>query len=355
MICRVAYVLKDYPRLSQTFVLNEIVGLLSRGIDVLVLALNHSGEVIHHELAKSSQVTGRIIFHLESFERALTAFSPDLIHAHFATIATETALRLGAKLGIPVTFTAHGYDIFRSPPPNFSARANLAARVITVSKANQRYLVERLGVNPNQITVIPNGVDTSYFAPNLIQTNHTVPQIVCVARLEPVKQHQILLAACALMKTGGISYRCTIVGDGSCRESLHALRDSLQLRDHVEFTGAADSEQVQQFWRSADVAVLSSQSEGFPVCLLEAAATGIPAVAPSVGGIPEIIVHESTGLLVTPDDPDSLADALKRFCYNLALAGQMGKNARRLALQNFSIDQQLNSLLAVWDQVISSR
>lgn len=101
--------------------------------------------------------------------------------------------------------------------------------------------------------------------------------------------------------------------------------------------------------RSAHVAVLSSQSEGHPVSLLEAAAVGIPAVAPAVGGIPEIIVHGETGLLSDSADPRALGMAMARVCTDHALAGAMGMAARQRALRSFSADQQMSALVEVWE------
>lgn len=354
MICRVAYILKSFPVISQTFILHEIDGLLSREIEILILALARSGGLVQHELAQSERILKKVLFEADLFEPTLKAFSPQLLHSHFATEPTEVALNLGTRLGIPVTFTAHGYDVYRTPPEDFPTRANRAARVITVSRANQKHLVDVLGVKPGQIRVIPNGVDTAYFSPDAFKPKPETFHIVCVARLEPVKQIDLLLSACAQMKADGCSFRCTVLGDGSCREELHELRSRLNLEADVEFLGAVDRSIVRQFLQSAHVAVLTSWSEGYPVCLLESAATGIPAVAPAVGGIPEIIVHESTGFLTTPNDSLSIANALTKLYEDLPMVKRMGEAARRLAVQEFSIETQLDSLQSVWAEVIKT-
>ena len=176
------------------------------------------------------------------------------------------------------------------------------------------------------------------------------PHIVCIARLEPVKQLHVLLAALAFLRTEGIPFRCTIVGDGACRESLLTLSHDLRLSDHVAFVGALASDGVRQHLRSAHLAVLSSQSEGYPVSLLEAASTGIPAVAPAVGGIPEIIVHGETGFIAETADPHALGTAMKRLCMDHRLAGAMGAAARQRALRYFSADRQMSLLLEVWEE-----
>ena len=352
MIRRVAYVIRTFPRLSQTFVIQEIDWLLSSGVDVQIFCLNHSGEQVQHAVTRSARIRTRLHSLGHSSDAILAGFKPDIIHAHFATDAASTALELGQRHRIPVTFTAHGYDIHSEPPEDLPGRALRAAFVITVSAANRSHMVEKLGVQASTIKLVPTGVDTQYFAPDPSLAKPSLSHVVCIARLEPVKQLHLLLAACALLKSDGVPFRCSIVGDGSCRESLETLRNSLGLRHHIEFVGAAESDSVRLVLQSAHLAVLSSQSEGYPVCLLEAAATGVPAVAPAVGGIPEIIVEGETGFLAKASDSISLAAAMKQLCTDQRLANAMGSAARRLALRSFSIDSQMALLRNVWEEAV---
>jgi hypothetical protein len=193
-------------------------------------------------------------------------------------------------------------------------RVARAGRPEAVCDALHPYLVERLGVRREKIKLVPNGVDTHFFSPDPGQPKPGISHIVCVARLEPVKQLHLLLAGCGVLRDADVPFRCTIVGEGSCRDTLLTLREELGLTDHVAFVGPLESERVRHHLRSAHLAVLSSQSEGHPVSLLEAAAVGIPAVAPAVGGIPEIIVHGETGLLTDSADPRALGIAMARVC-----------------------------------------
>jgi len=350
MIRRVAYVVRTFPRLSQTFIVQEIDWLLSAGFDCQVFCLNRSDEEVQQTLARSTRILQRLHRLDHAGEVVLEHFAPDIIHAHFATDAAATALELGQRHRIPVTFTAHGYDIYRDPPSDFAQRAERAAFVVTVSEANRRHLVERLCVRAEKIRLVPNGIDTEFFSPDPLQPKPEMSRIVCIARLEPVKQLHVLLAALALLKTAGIPFRCTIVGDGACRESLLTLRHDLGLRDHVAFVGGLQREGVREYLRSAHVAVLSSQSEGYPVSLLEAASVGTPAVAPAVGGIPEIIVDGETGFIAEPADPCTLGMAMQRLCTDHRLAAAMGAAARQQALRCFSTDRQMSLLLGVWEE-----
>ena len=354
MIHRIAYVIRSFPRLSQTFVLREIDWLLAGGFDVQIFCLRWSDETVQQPLARSPSILERLHVLDAASDSILARFAPDIIHAHFATDAARVALECGQRHRIPVTFTAHGYDIYREPPADFSRRAKMAAFVITVSQANRRALVETLGVDANKIKVVPNGVDTRFFTPDPSCSKPEGSHVVCIARLEPVKQLHLLLDACAFLRAERVPFHCTIVGDGACRESLETQREALGLHDHVAFAGSAESDSVRQFLRSAHLAVLSSQSEGYPVSLLEAASTGVPAVAPDVGGIREIIVEGVTGFITRADDPISLGMAMQRLCVDHRLAGEMGDAARRRALHAFSIDTQMGLLLAVWEEAIKT-
>jgi colanic acid/amylovoran biosynthesis glycosyltransferase len=352
VIRRVAYVIRTFPRLSQTFVIQEIDWLLSGGVDVQIFCLNQSDEKMQHAVTRSARIRTRVHRLDHSSDAILARFNPDIIHAHFATDAASTALELGQRHSIPVTFTAHGYDIRSEPPADLPSRALRAAFVVTVSAANRSHMIDTLGVEANRIKLVPTGVDTEYFAPDPSRAKPSVSHVVCIARLEPVKQLHLLLSACDFLRSDGVPFRCSIIGDGSCRESLETLRDDLGLRDQVEFVGAAERDSVRRALQAAHLAVLSSQSEGYPVCLLEAAATGIPAVAPAVGGIPEIIVDGETGFLAQAADSISLGTALKQLCTDHRLASEMGRAARRLALRSFSIDSQMAVLLHLWEEAV---
>lgn len=354
MIRRIAYIIRSFPRLSQTFVIREVDWLLSSGFDVRVFCLRLSGETVQQALARDPRILERLHLFDPACDSILDRFAPDIIHAHFATDAARVALECGQRHRIPATFTAHGYDIHRDPPADFPRRAMMAARVITVSLANRRALVETLGVDADKIKVIPNGVDTDFFEPDSTGSKPERSHAVCIARLEPVKQLHVLLDACGFLKTRGVPFHCTIVGEGECRESLEAQRAILGLHDHITLAGAADSDSVRHFLRSAHLAVLSSQSEGYPVSLLEAASTGVPAVAPDVGGIREIIVDGVTGFITKAADPVSLGTAMQRLCLDQRLAGEMGNAARRLALQSFSIDKQMGLLLEAWEEAVTT-
>jgi glycosyltransferase involved in cell wall biosynthesis len=276
----------------------------------------------------------------------LHEFRPDLIHGYFATQPAATARELAGDLGVPFTFGAHAHDIYRRPPEDFADRAAAARAIVTVSEANARYIARVFGVPPARIHVIPCGIDTERFRPG--EEKAWPPTIVCVARLVPVKNHELLLEACADLRERGLDFRCVLVGDGRSRGHVETTRARLGLESVVELVGVAEQAEVLAWWQRATVAVLTSDSEGMPVALMEAAACGVPAVATAVAGVPELIEDGVSGLLAPAGDRRALAAALERLLRDPVLSARMGAAGRRRAEERFSLRLQVDRLLALW-------
>jgi glycosyltransferase involved in cell wall biosynthesis len=346
-------VVNVFPKLSETFIANELAELRRRGVHVRVLSLRRPTESLRHAFIRDAGLDEVSLHADENPVETLREFSPQVIHAHFATEPAAAARELAAELRAPFTFTAHGYDIRRKPPPDFAHRAAAARAVITVSRANAQFIAETFGVPIRRLRVIPCGVDAGRFRPlNGASLPQRTPLIVCVARHVPVKNLALLLEACALLRRRHVEFRLALVGDGPCRAELESRSMELELRDRVEFAGAADHAEVLDWWQRASVAVLSSHSEGMPVCLMEAAACGVPAVATAVGGIPELVEDGVTGWLVPADDAQAFADALQGLLADREKAAAMGRAARRRIEQHFSLPQQVDSLLRLWSEIL---
>ncbi len=344
---RVAYVLRVFPKLSETFIVGELAELRRRGADVRILSLERQREPLRHRTVADAGLDEATEYDPSRFDDELRGFRPQLVHAHFATEATAVARELAGRHGLPYTFTAHGYDVYRKPPADFAARADAAAALVTVSHANARHIARTFGVPPSKLHVIPCGIALERFTPGAAPDPSL---IVAVARLNPVKRLDVLLTACALLRDRGASFRCAIVGEGPCRADLEEQRRDLGLERLVTLAGAAEQAGVAAWWRRAGVAVLSSEREGMPVSLMEAAASAVPAVAPAVGGIPELVADGETGLLYTPLDAPALADALERVLRDRELATALGSAARRRAEERFSIRRQVDDLTRVWEE-----
>lgn len=353
---RISYVVNAFPKLSETFIANELIELKRRGIDLQVFSLRKPAESFQHDFIGLAGLNELCCYDSENFLSAIRSRKPQLLHAHFATEPAAAARDLAKATGVPFTFTTHGYDIFRKPPDDFAARAMAAAGVITVSHANADYIHRTFDVPLRHLHVISCGVDIVKFCPTVAtdwSEEERLPLIVCVARLVKVKNLPLLLRACALLqKDPLLRFKCVLVGDGPCREELEALSAGLHLQHVVTFEGAADQSDVLRWWQRADVAVLSSENEGMPVCLMEAASCGLPAVAPRVGGIPELVVDGVTGILTKPNDPASLAEALRTLLLNPGLRQNMGRAARSRAENILSLARQVDQMIELWRGIL---
>jgi glycosyltransferase involved in cell wall biosynthesis len=353
---RVAYVLNVFPKLSETFIAHELAELRRRDIPLRVMSLRRPNETLRHELIAKSGLDALTSYDPGDFLRKLREFRPHLLHAHFATEPAGAARALAAELAVPFTFTAHGYDIRRKPPADFGQRAAAARRVVTVSQANARYIHQAFGVPLEHLRVIPCGVDTEVFRPsagsNTEPVEPVLPLLVCVARLVKVKNLGLLLRACGLLRDRGIRFRTVCIGEGPMRAELETLQRELRLENAFEFVGALEHRDVLRWWQRASIALLSSQDEGMPVCLMEAAACGLPAVATAVGGVPEVIEHEVTGLITPAGDVVGFANALQTLLADRARASVMGAAARRRAQASFTLARQVDDLLALWREIL---
>lgn len=347
---RIAYVVNAFPKTSEAFIAEEMAELLRRGTQLRILSLRLPEEEPRHDIVSRAGLLQHVSYDASEFRLLLRSFQPDLVHAHFATKPTAAGREIAAELGVPFTFTAHRYDIYDRPPKDFADRAGAAGAVITVSEANARYISQRFGVPSSKLRIIPCGVDTERFRPG---RRATPPHIVCVARLKPFKNQALLLEACDRLRRKGLRFHCVLVGDGPSRDDLHTLRSHFQLERIVDFVGAADQTEVRGWWQRAALAVLPSDSEGAPVCLMEAAACGVPAVATDVGGVGEIVEDGSTGVLLPPGDADALAEALEDLLRDEPKAARLGEAARRRAVERFSVTRQVDALLGLWQDLPS--
>lgn len=351
---RIAYSLNVFPKVSETFIANELAEVRRRGVEVLILSHTRPNETLRHPIVEEAGLLDRARYAEERFLTELKRFRPDLIHAHFATRPTESARSWARELGIPYTFTAHGYDVYSRPPQDFAARAAEAAAFITVSNRNADHIREQFGVDAQHINVVPCGVDLHLFRPRA-NPNPSLPLILCVARLHPAKNLPVLLKACALLRELGFRFRCVIIGEGDKRPELEALQIELELQETVHLIGARDQQRVRRWWQRATVGVLTSEREGMPVSLMEAMACGVPIVAPRVGGIPEMIEDGVTGFLTTPGDVYSTAEALRSVLDDPLRANDMGHAARNRAELCFSLDRQVGKLINIWSRALEQR
>ncbi len=321
-------------------------------------------------LSRTLRGAGVPVLVLPRGPRAVTALSAALRAAGAAIVHTHGVRgnffgRLAAwEAGVPAVVTTV-HSRFDLDYPGFAKRtvyralegltAPLVTRFVAVSRVLEALLVRR-GVDPGRIRVIPNGVDTGVFRPDpgaaarlraLTGTGDRTRLLGLVARLHPVKGHELFLRAAAAVLQGGPDgtagapgvpdVRFLVVGAGepAYRRELEALAGALGLGSRVVFLG--EREDVPAILAGLDAAVVPSRFEGFSLSVLEAMACGVPVVATAVGAIPEIVVDGRNGLLVPAGDAAALARALSTLLADRDLAGRLARAGRETAAR-YTVD-----------------
>jgi glycosyltransferase involved in cell wall biosynthesis len=301
------------------------------------------------------------------FAGRLRPHRPRLIHAHFAPDGL-LALPLAERLGVPLVTTLHGYDVSRSAASLlFSGRLSwmryalfrhrLAARgrlFLAVCEAVRRRAVAR-GFPPERTLTHHNGVDLDRFGPG---GNEPEPGLVLhVGRLVEKKGTGLLLRAFRCVLRERPEARLAIAGDGPLRASLE--RQSAGLGGSVRFLGALGHAETADWMRRAwllaapSITARDGDSEGLPQVVIEAAASGLPAVASDHAGIPEAVEDGRTGFLVAEGDVDALARRLLDLLGSLELRLGMGAAARALAEERFDSVRQSRRLESLYDSLSS--
>jgi glycosyltransferase involved in cell wall biosynthesis len=379
---RVGYVVKRYPRYSETFIVNEILAHEAAGLQVEVFALlsgtdTHFQDAISRVRAPVTYLQAESLKALDFWKTmsevcpllpdswpALEAARPEEarhvyqaillarhvrergithLHAHFATSATNVA-RVASRLArVPFTFTAHAKDVFHESVDPIDLRRKLdeAAAVVTVSDYNVEFLRHSFGDSARRVRRIYNGMDLAQleFTP---PTNRP-PLILAAGRLVEKKGFHILLNSCQILMRQGMRFKCGIVGTGDQEQALRAQIQRLGLIGHVELLGPQPQREV--FRRLREAAVMAvpcvvgsdGNRDGLPTVLLEAMALGTPCVSTDVTGIPEAVRDGKTGLIVPQNDAASLASACKRVIDDAELAARLAAGARRLIEAEFDV------------------
>ena len=276
----------------------------------------------------------------------------DLIHANWSLtgIAAWVGKFIHRK---PYVVTVHGSDVFigKSLPvvPWLTKQAlNDSKAVIAVSEALAEAL-RAMGVRPEKIQVIPNGVNTAVFFPG---EERLGKDLLFVGNITENKGLRYLLTAFANIQGQIPGVRMVIAGDGPERAAFEKLAQHLGIAEDVVFTGAKPQQSIAEMMRAAKVFVLPSLSEGFGVVLLEAMACGVPCIGTSVGGIPGILNH-GTGLLVPPGDPGALGEAILRLIQSPALREEMRRKGIDQVACQYSWQAISKRILSVYQQKTS--
>ncbi|MEP5762834.1 MAG: glycosyltransferase [Litoreibacter sp.] len=392
---KVAYMMSRFPKLTETFILNEIIALKARGVTVEIFPLwrvetdkvhpsaealmdevhflphlnltmikdnlyfmlsrprryfNALGALISGNRKSFRFLLGALVYFpkLATFARAMEQAGIYHIHAHFANHPAAAAYGLNLLTGIGWSFTAHGSDLHRRQTM-LRRKIEKADFVVAISEYNRRFMQPHTDKSElDKIHVVHCGVDTSLF-----QKREKLPgfNIICVGALYELKGQRHLIEACAKLKWKG--WHCHIVGGGVDLSALKALTSKLGLDDQITFHGPCTSERVAQLFSQVQVACSPSaptadgRREGIPVVLMEAAASSLPLVSSNMSGIPELVRDGVNGFLTEPGDVDGIAHALTTLHDEPEVAARMGAQSRAIVDAEFSLSEntaRLNDL-----------
>lgn len=386
----IGFVLKRYPRLSETFILNEIRALERLGTSLALFSLLRPEEThchpavqevrspVHYlpedwagkavalakaHLAVAGAAPGHYLRALgQALQWAVRSGHPIAtakqflragfvarhcrgqgighLHAHFANVPATVARFASVMCDIGYSFTTHAKDLYLTPQPLLRCKVRHASFVLTCTQHNVDYLRGFLpAAERDKIHLVYHGIDLSAFplaehAPVAAAAEREPPLILSVGRLVPKKGMADLLDACSLLQRRGVPFRCAIVGDGPLRDELEQRIETLHLGGHVTLLGAMAHDRLIRLYGEAALFALAchvtedGDRDGIPNVLVEAMASKLAVVSTRVSGIPELVAHGRNGVLVAPRDPTALADELQRLLEDSAARARLAAAAR---------------------------
>jgi colanic acid/amylovoran biosynthesis glycosyltransferase len=391
-----AYLLSQYPAVNHPFMLREVRRLRELGFDLRVASIRPPDRSpdkltpVEREEAQSTFCVKRSGFALVLREHLATLLSRPAaylsgllcalrsgrhgilyfveavivgrwmarnrlshVHIHYCSTVGLIVTRI---FPVTISVTFHGQaefvnpDGFRLPE---KIRASLFCRAISLYGRSQMLKSMPYEEWP-KIEVSFLGVDTNEFSPRPFRAAPDPFQIACVGQLAPVKGQHMLVAAMEILVREGRRVILRIAGDGPDRVSLERDIVNRKLERHVVMEGFLNQDKLRQLYAACDVLALPSFAEGIPVVLMEAMAMEIPCVATWITGIPEIIGHETDGLLVPPGDAEALARAIVRLMDDSELRRGLGQRARLKILEKFDLRRNTGHLASVFRQRLAS-
>lgn len=399
------YILKGYPRISETFISNEILRLEELGFRIVIFPMRHPRENFCHDSVTKIRASvhylpthlGRnffslftanifLFFHsprryIQVLGKAVQRFSRsqktatfkhlfqagflvnnyinknyqgniDHLHGHFAHSPTSVTMFASLLSGIPYSFTAHAKDIYTSDSKQLKEKIDKALFVITCTRYNAHYLNEIAENSNTPVHCIYHGIDTSLFTSSAGARSSSSPYtLLTVARLTEKKGLPTIYEALVILRDKGVAFKHILIGDGDDREKILQKIDELGLTQCCRWLGTLPHEEVLTHFRQSDLFLLACQiasdgdRDGIPNVLVESLAMGIPVVSTNVSAIPELIVQEKTGLLVPPSDSRKMAEATQRLLEDRELRESVIIQGQRLVKETFD-NRELTAKLA---------
>jgi colanic acid/amylovoran biosynthesis glycosyltransferase len=399
---KIAFIVDEFPSISQTFVLNQITGLLERGhyVDVFTHEIRtdqqQHADVQRYQLlerthplccplsrwTRAVRGVGLLCRRLRTNPRAtlgaLNVFrygrgassltllfqtAPffrhyDIVHCQFGHNGRLGAIlkKLGLQRKLVVTF--HGYDIRAGLATGGALYGELwkeADCLIAISKYNHEHLL-RFGGDPEKIVYHPVGIDCQRFRFRADRARHQPLRILSVARLVEEKGLESGIRAVhgLAQAARNISFRYDIIGEGPLRARLQRLIDELGLGTRVHLLGAKAQDEVIKALEESDLLFAPSLAEALPVSLMEAQAVGLPVLATEVGSVDQIVQHGISGYLVPPGDVQAMRCRLQELLEQRENRLEMGRLGRRHVEQHFDIERLNDRLVSIYTELLAA-
>ena len=403
----VGYLLKTYPKLSETFILNEILELERQGVFLHLFSLRKPTDEKNHpdvdkvkahvtyiptllpqfnfldliELLKAHlqllfqsprQYWQALQFHLQRPEKkrlneflqagylAATMQNLGIYHlqAHFANVPTATTEIAKIFGNLSYNIFAHAKDIYLTEKEVLDRRIGSAEFVLTCTGFNHRHL-RSLSTSSTPIYLSYHGIDLTRFTSTVVKHKTETPLILSVGRYCEKKGFPYLIQACQQLKQQGHKFQCDIVGYGPLEGELAQLIAELDVADMVSLAGKMTQDELVKVYQRASIFVLPCQvmengdRDGIPNVLLEAMAMEIPVVSTDISGISELVESDKNGFLIPEKDTPAIAEALGKLLAQPELGEQFGKAGRERVLQQFSLERNVGEIRELFDKMLN--
>jgi glycosyltransferase involved in cell wall biosynthesis len=402
----IGYILKGYPRISETFISNEIYLLEQLGFSLHLFSMREPRESFTHESVNQIRAgvdylpsslllpLPRLLYHnfklarqrpeaySKAFRLMITRFrrtrkiatikhlfqagylvhallgSTDVrhLHAHFAHSPTSVALFAHKLCGLPFSFSAHAKDIYTSDQRQLQEKIALAKFVVTCTEYNRRFLQE-LATDKSSIKRVYHGIDGGLFSrPPEFRKPSPPYRILSIARLVEKKGLPTVFRALRNLLDQGYSLQYTLIGDGEERRSILNQIRGLGLEAICTWLGTQPHHRVIDEYRKADLFVLGCEvasngdRDGIPNVFLESMAMGVPVLATRVSAIPELVEEGRTGLLVDPGEPEAMAQSMVKLLSDVELRHRIIDSARRRVREDFDNRKLIQKLAEVFEE-----
>ena len=401
-----AYILKGYPRISETFISNEILLLEQLGFTMRIFSMRRPRETFSHPSVKQINATVSYL-PTELSEDFLRLILPNIflaikapgpyrralalakerydrnaslatlkhllqagymtntflrreanivhLHGHFAHSPTSVTMFAALLTGLPFSFTAHAKDIYTSSPAQLRQKIAKATFVATCTQHNATYLNDIASDCPTPIHCVYHGIDLNLFQNSACRITPGHPyRLLTIARLTEKKGLPTVYRALAILKRQGVPFHHVLIGDGDDRDLIRQLITDLDLDGECQWLGTRTHDEVLKQFRNSDLFVLGCEiagngdRDGIPNVLVESLAMGVPALSTRVSAIPEILRHGQTGYTVAPSDPAAMAEAILLLLQDQQLRRTLITSGKAWVAAHFDNSQLLSELASIF-------